>query len=420
MINTIELQPGVTLRCFTDTRFKQGCLSVQFVRPMKREEASLNAIIPAILLRGSRNSPDLRAITQRLDDLYGASVGVLVRRAGDYQTTGLVCGFIEEKYAMAGGRVLEPMITFLQELFLQPVQENGIFCQDFVEGEKRNLLAAIEAQRNDKRAYAGERLFKLMCKNDSYGIPRLGSTKQVKAITAENAWAHYEQMLKTSPVEMFYVGSAQPEQVAQLLAPMFAGLERNYVNLPEQTAYCPCETADKTESMDVSQGRLAMGYITDITFRDPRFVAMQLCDAIFGGCMTAKLFAVIREQMSLCYDIGSTFYGSKGILTVSAGIDSDKDGLVRQEVENQLQKCCEGEITPQELESSKQAMLSQLRGIHDSASAIEGYYGSNALTGLTMTPEEYYRAVEQVSVEDIAQAARSLKLHTVYFLKGVE
>ncbi len=420
MIKTIELQPGVTLRCFTDTRFKQGCLSVQFVRPMKREEASLNAIIPAILLRGSRNSPDLRAITQRLDDLYGASVGVLVRRAGDYQTTGLVCGFIEEKYAMAGGRVFEPMIAFLQELLLQPVQENGIFCQDFVEGEKRNLLAAIEAQRNDKRAYAGERLFKLMCKNDSYGIPRLGGTKQVKAITAENAWAHYEQMLKTSPVEMFYVGSAQPEQVRQLLAHMFAGVERNYVNLPEQTAYCPCETADKTESMDVSQGRLAMGYITDITFRDPRFVAMQLCNAIFGGCMTAKLFAVIREQMSLCYDIGSTFYGSKGILTVSAGIDFDKDDLVRREVENQLQKCCAGEITPQELESAKQAMLSQLRGIHDSASAIEGYYGSNALTGLTMTPEEYYRAVEQVSVEDIAQAARSLKLHTVYFLKGVE
>lgn len=420
MIKTIQLQPGVTLRCFTDTRFKQGCLSVQLVRPMKREEASLNAIIPAILLRGSRNSPDLRAITQRLDDLYGASVGVLVRRAGDYQTTGLVCGFIEEKYAMDGDRVLEPMIAFLRELFLQPVQENGIFCQDFVEGEKRNLLAAIEAQRNDKRAYAGERLFKLMCKNDSYGIPRLGSTKQVKAITAENAWAHYEQMLKTSPVEMFYVGSAQPEQMAALLKPMFSGLERDYVNLPAQTAYRPCEAADKTESMEVSQGRLAMGYITDITFRDPRFVAMQLCNAIFGGCMTAKLFAVIREQMSLCYDIGSTYYGSKGILTVSAGIDFDKDGLVRREVENQLQKCCQGEITPEELESAKQAMLSQLRGIHDSASSIEGYYGSNALTGLTMTPAEYYRAVEQVSVEDIAQAAKTLKLHTVYFLKGVE
>ena len=72
------------------------------------------------------------------------------------------------------------------------------------------------------------------------------------------------------------------------------------------------------------------------------------------------------------------------------------------------------------MESAKQAMLSQLRGIHDSAASIEGYYGSNALTEFNMTPEEYHRAVLTVTVEDIVQAAKTLKLHSVYFLKGVE
>ena len=37
MIETIELQPGVTLRCFADDRFKHGLLSLQLVRPMCRE-----------------------------------------------------------------------------------------------------------------------------------------------------------------------------------------------------------------------------------------------------------------------------------------------------------------------------------------------------------------------------------------------
>ena len=420
MIKTIALQPGVKLHCFTDHRFKQGCLSIQFVRPMKKQEAALNALIPAILLRGTENSPDLRAITHRLDDLYGASVGVLVRRAGDYHTTGLVCGFIEDKYAMPGDRVLQPMVAFLRELLLEPVREDGVFCRDFVEGEKRNLLAAMDAQRNDKRAYASEQLFKLMCANDSYGIPRLGSRKQVSAITAKSAWEHYQTLLKTSPVELFYVGSAQPEQMAQELTILLDGAERSYVNLPAQTAYCPCDPTEKTQTLDVSQGRLAMGFVSNITFRDPRFVAMQMCNAIFGGCMTAKLFAVIREKMSLCYDIGSTFYGSKGILTVVAGIDFDQDNLVRQQVMEQLDRCCKGQITDQELHSARQAMLSQLQGIHDSAASIEGYYGSNSLTGLDLTPEQYGRAVEQVTVEQIAQAAQTLRLHTVYFLKGVE
>ena len=34
MIELIELLPGVELRCCRDGRFKQGCLSFQFVRPM--------------------------------------------------------------------------------------------------------------------------------------------------------------------------------------------------------------------------------------------------------------------------------------------------------------------------------------------------------------------------------------------------
>ena len=79
MIQTFTLQPGVTLRCFPDARFKQGLLSLQFLRPMCKEEAALNALIPAVLLRGTQSAPDLRTITLKLDDLYGAAVGAGAR-----------------------------------------------------------------------------------------------------------------------------------------------------------------------------------------------------------------------------------------------------------------------------------------------------------------------------------------------------
>ena len=83
MIQTMTLLPGITLRCFPDSRFKQSCLSIQLVRPLAEEEAAMNALIPAVLLRGCTSAPDLRAITLRLDELYGASVGALVRRVGE-------------------------------------------------------------------------------------------------------------------------------------------------------------------------------------------------------------------------------------------------------------------------------------------------------------------------------------------------
>ena len=163
-----------------------------------------------------------------------------------------------------------------------------------------------------------------------------------------------------------------------------------------------------------------MGFVTPVTLRTPQFAAMQVVNTLFGGGMTGKLFMQIREKQSLCYDIGSSYHGSKGIVTVSAGIDFHKAEQVKQEVLRQLEAICQGQFTPEELHSAKQAICTSLQTTHDSTGSIENYYSTTALSGLGMTPAEYIRAVEQVSGEEAAAAAKTVKLHTVYFLKGVE
>ena len=420
MIHTFELMPGITLRCFPDNRFKQSALSIQFLRPMCREEAALNALLPAVLLRGCEGCPDLRDITLRLDDLYGASVGALVRRVGDYQTTGLHCGFIDDRYALQGDAIAEPMFDFLRQLLLQPVLEKGVFRTDYVESEKRNLISTIESQKNDKRAYAGSQLIRKMCAEDSFGIPRLGEKEQVAAITAESLYAHYLRVLKESPIHLFYVGSAEPARIAEGLKTLFRGLDRACIQLPSQSAYHVSQLGDYTEQLDVTQGKLCMGFYTPVTLRTADFAAMQVMNVIFGAGMTSKLFMQVREKLSLCYDIGSGYHSSKGIVTVSAGIDFHQEPVVRQQVLTQLEACQTGDISENELTAAKQALIAQLQSTHDSPGAIEGYYATAALSGLRWTPAEYTENIISVTAADVARVARSLQLHTVYFLKGVQ
>lgn len=420
MTEKMTLFPGITLRCVPDSRFKQAAMTIQFVRPMCQEEAALNALLPAVLLRGSRKHPDIRTITNRLDELYGASVGTSVRRVGDYQTTGLYCGFIEDRFAMDGDEILKPMIDFTRELLLEPDLDSGVFRADFVEGEKKNLIATIESERNDKRVYANNQMMRMMCKSDSFGIPRLGEKETVAAITPAGLYAHYEKVLRESRVDIFYVGSASMETVAAALRDVFTGIDRDYVNLPAQTPFRDGGGEEKTETLDVAQGKLSMGFVTPITLRDEGFVAMQLFNLIFGAGMTSKLFMNVREKLSLCYDIGSGYHGAKGIVTVAAGIDSGDEDKVRREIMAQLQACQDGDISEAELGSAKQAMCSSLRATHDSPSSIEGFYATAALSGMKLTPAAYMEAVEAVTAEQVAEAARSVKLHTVYFLKGVQ
>ena len=418
MIQTITLQPGVTFRACRDSRFKQGCLSFQLVRQMKGEEAALNALLPSVLLRGTASCPDLRSITEHLDELYGASVSPLVRRVGDYQTTGLYCGFMDDRFALPGDRVLQPMLQFLEEVLLESPLENGAFLPAFVESEKKNLIATIESEMNDKRAYSMSRMLRILCREDTFGVPRLGEADQVAKITPEDLYAHYRRILKTSPIEIFYVGSADAAQVAQMLMPLLNRLERTPMPLQPQTPFCPCEERDEVEILDVSQGKLCMGFVTPITNRSEGFAAMQLLNVIYGSGMTSKLFVNVREKLSLCYSIGSGYYGTKGILVVSAGIDFDKEQLTREEILRQLQICREGGITEQELRAAKEALLSSLRSTHDSPGAIEGYYNTAALSGLMFSHGEYMEAVEKISVDQVVACANSLQLHTTYFLKG--
>lgn len=418
MIQTISLFPGVTLRCCQDHRFKQGCLSLQFIRPMDKAECAMNALLPSVLIRGTNRHGDLRAITQRLDELYGASVSTIVRRVGDYQTTGLYCGFMDDRFALPGDRVFAPMVEFLGELLMDSPLENGGFLSAFVESEKKNLIATIESELNDKRAYAMGRLLKTMCREDTFGLPRLGEKEQVAAITPVGLYDHYRRVLRESPIHLFYVGSEKAEAVAELLKPIFEKLDRQPITLPAQSGFHPCEEQDVTETMEVSQGKLCMGFVSPITNRTAEFPAMQILNTVFGAGMTSKLFMNIREKMSLCYSIGSGYYGTKGIVTVSAGIDFDKEEVTRQEVLHQLEACRQGNISEEELTAAREAILSSLRATHDSPSAIEGYYATAALSGMAMTPAEYMAAVEAVTKEQVVAAANTLKLHTTYFLKG--
>ena len=412
------LPGGIQFHSFRDSRFKQGALSIQFVRPMKKEEAASNALLPAVLLRGTAACLDLRAITLRLDDLYGASVSALVRRVGDYQTTGLYCNFMEDRFALDGDEILAPMMEFMGSLLLDPVTENGIFRRDYVESEKKNLIATIESEINDKRIYASNQLMKIMCRGDSFSVPRLGETKDVTKITPESLFAYYGKVLQESPVQVIYVGSAQPQKVADLLVRQFAKINRKPITLVPQSAFSGAGGDHVRKTMDVAQAKLCMGFVTPITNRTKDYAAMQVLNVVYGGGMTSKLFMNVREKMSLCYSVGSTYYGTKGLMTVCAGIDHDKEQTTREEILAQLDACREGRITEEELCAAKEAVLSALRTVHDSPGGIESYYATAILSGFAVGPAARADAIRAVTAKEVAEAAKTLVYHSSYILQG--
>lgn len=419
MNHRTEILPGVYLTAVQSDKFKTGCFSLNLLRPMKKEEAAANALIPSVLLRGSETCPDIASISAKLDELYGASVGTLVRKKGEVQLVGFYCDYVQDEYV--DEPVFAPLMAFLAELLLNPRLENGAFPEAVVDSEKLNLENAMLSRINDKRTYAASQLIRTMCAGQPYGIPRIGEPEDLKNITAKSLYAHYRDLLATSRVELFYMGSLSPEAVTKVLQAALAELPRAEVFVPVGTTPAPQArpVQEKTERLDVTQGKLSLGFFTDITAKDPRYPALVLAATVFGGGATSKLFTNVREKMSLCYYASASFEKFKGVLSVSSGVEFSKLETAKTEILRQLEACKAGDITDDELESARGYLVSDLKIAMDSPGRLDDYYMGQILLEQDGTMQDLASAIARVTKQEAAEAIQALRLDTIYALEGV-
>ena len=175
------------------------------------------------------------------------------------------------------------------------------------------------------------------------------------------------------------------------------------------------------ETMDVAQGKLTMGFRTGgITAASPEYPALMLCNALFGGTTTSKLFLNVREKLSLCYYASSMVHKYKGVMVVSSGVEFANVKKAEDEILAQLEACRNGDFEPWEVEGARRYTVSSLRTVLDSQGRQEDYWLGQAIYGLAEGPEELAQRLEQVTTQQAVAAAKALSLDTVYFLKGTE
>lgn len=416
--NRIEIMQNVYLTCLPAQRFKTSYLSAQFITPLRAETASANALLPAVLHRGTVRYPDMEQLSAAMDRLYGAQIDYTVRKKGERQCVGFVASVIDDAFVSRDERLLEPTAALMGELLLDPVTRGGRFLSEYVESEKNNLIDALRSVRNDKKDWADLRLMQEMCAGEPYGVRRLGDEESAAKINNRKLYQHGRQMMSSSRLELFYCGSAERGRVTDALLHAFAALPRGAAAElePHRFYAAPAQPRIVTESMDVTQGKLAMGFRCES--RD--VPAMIMANLLFGGSSNAKLFLNVREKLSLCYYAYSQYARSKGILTVSSGIETKDYDRALEEILRQLKAVQEGQWEDWELTGARSTILSSLRSLGDSQGALENWYLGQLATGETETPEEMARQLEQVTPERICAAAQTIALDTVYFLKGKE
>ena len=417
----VEIRPGVWLTHLREDKFKTACFSVHLLSQLNRETASMNALIPFVLRRGTAAYPDMESLSARMEELYGTVIEPSIRRIGEIHCCGFYASFPEDDFLPGGEKLLSSATALTLQLLLSPVTRGGLLLPAYVESEREKLLDLIASRVNNKRSYAVARCIEEMCCCEDFAVSRYGDEDTCRSINYKKLSKYYRTLLQTSPIELFYCGRASLGEMKSLLREQLATLPRGEIDdeIGTEIRMNALEAQPRytEEQMDVAQANLVIGWRLGECMEDPDFPALYVFNDIFGGSPSSKLFLNVREKLSLCYYASSIIDLRKGILLVSSGIHLKNCEAAKNEIFAQLEAVRAGDFTAEDLETAKAGVISDLRSTPDSQSALESFYLTQAVTGADFSPADLAELVSEVTAERVTAVAKTVECDQIYLLR---
>ena len=424
MINEIkrfELSDGVIGNFIPTTRFKTARLSVSFYVPMREDTASAYALLPFILTGCGKEYPTSRIISRHLDNLYNAALACECTKMGDLQLLSVSITCMENKYALDGSDIILKCANMLSSLIFNPLCDEGGFEEQNFEKEKRLMIERIDSEINNKRSYALSRCVAEVCKGEPCSIPRYGSRQGQVDLTRGELYAAWETLLRTAYVRIGYLASEENEKVFDILGKAFSDLDRKVIDINNPIVSPAKETVSEIhDRMPVKQGKLVLGFRTNIHGGDKDTYKVMVTTDLFGGGPYSRLFDNVREKMSLCYYCAARANRGKGYMTVDSGVEFDNMDKTHNEILNQLDIVCKGEFDDEALAASKRALCDTFRGAENSQPLIDRWHADRLFVADAPSPDEVAALINSVTKEDVIETAKTFKLDTVYRLLGQE
>lgn len=416
-MKTQNLSEGIRFCSVKTDKFKTCRVNISLTMPLD-SNASSRALLTFMLQRRCAEYPDYISLNRELDELYGASISAGVTKRGEAQVLNFSLTAIDDRFALDGDKVVLRCAELLTKMIFEPLTDGESFPADIIGQEKRLLIEIIENELNDKRRYAMLKCEEAMFADEAYGLNRFGTVDDVKALTPEDVYSAWRDVLEKSTVQIVMVSSLDPQPVAELIKSKFESVERHPVSVKTQFVPGLPKPEYVSETMPLKQGKLVMGFRTGMRNEDDMMPAMKVAVDIFGGGTYSKLFSVVREKMSLCYYCSAGLFNSKGVVMVQSGIEDVNEEKAKNEIIHQLALTANGEFTDEDFSASIKSLTDAILGNSDTPEEICVWYASQILREKMKTPEEYAEEIRKVDRQDVVRAAKTIMLDTVFMLKS--
>ena len=422
-----EIKQGIKLHNINTDKFKTNLIAIFLTIPLSKEYVTYDAVLSAVLRRGSKNMPTQEDISKTLEGMYGADFDCGLNKNGDNHVIKFYLESLNDDFLpQQGENMLKESIERLTEIVFNPYLENGQFKEEYVNQEKENIKQRIEGRKDNKATYARSRCVEEMYKDEPAGFFNYGYIEDLEKINSKNLYEYYQKVLKECKIDIFVSGKVDIDGTLKIinenadinnLNPRNANYIVNKIISREQPQERKVE-----EKLDVAQGKIVIG--CDITFNEEDLkddnlkCESMLYNSLLGGSANSKLFQNVREKASLAYTASSSYVRYKSNIFINAGIEIENFDKAIDIIRKQIEDLKNGDFTDEQIENEKKGIISQINTIDDEQDTEIIYFLGQELTDTNETIDQYKENINKVTKEQIQNVASKVEINTIYFLRN--
>lgn len=415
-----QIKEGINLHVIQTNQFKTNLIAIFLTLPLTRENVTKEALISAILRRGSMNYQTSEDISIALEEMYGASFDCGVEKTGDTHVLKFYLETINEEFLPQKEDILKKAMDILCDIAFHPFVQKNAFQENYVAMEKDNLKQIIEGKIDNKARYALDRCIEEMYQNKPYGLYKYGYVEDLEKMEARDLYQTYLQILQKAKIDIFVSGKVDNlhmQKIVQENEQIKALQGRNIDFIKNETIQAQETPQEVTETMDITQGKLVMGLTLKEETPEDKYVAL-VYNMILGGGANSKLFQNVREKASLAYTAGSNYLRQKGNIFIRCGIEIQNYQKAKDIIKKQLEDMKQGNFSEEDLNHAKTTIIATIDFIPDEQDTQISYYFGQEFTKESVTPEKYKKKIENITKEQVVAMANKITIHTIYFLKN--
>ena len=418
-----EIKKGIKVHLIKTNKFKTNLFALFLTVPLDRKNITQNALLPAVLRRGTSNYKTQEDISIELENMYGATLDCGVDKTGDNQLVKFYLETLNDEYLPEQENLSKKSIELVLDIVFNPLLEKGKFKKEYVDAEKNTIKRLIEGKIDNKDMYAYTRCIEEMYKNKPFGLYRYGYVDDLEEIDESNLYSAFKELISQSKIDIFVSGDFKDDDIIKTIKEnenikkLMEREDKHIINTEETEVKEKIEEQLVQESMEVNQGKLVFGL--DVNCNEPKSrYAIRLYNIILGESATSKMFQNVREKAGLAYTVRSMYVRQKNNIFIRAGIEIDNYEKAVKIIKEQLEDMKNEKFTDEDLDNAKKYMNAIIKTIQNEQDSEIMYYMSQELENELIDFQQYSELLNNTIKEDIIKIANSISINTIYFLKN--